>query len=554
MSRYVRKEIGQLAHQLTLSPLRLREKQLAAAERLVALIEPAKSYPYDFVCFQITGYRKANAAMSTALRGADLLHDLSQLADDLSKTSPEPANDKVVGVPELAEKLNVSTKTITRWRARGLLGRRYRFADGKVAIGFASKTVQQFVDRNQELVSRASAFRQLTDEERKQIVARARTVLAQRRVRLHELAQQLSAETGRAVETIRYTLRQFDRNCPEQALFAVDETPQVPAEYQAIYSAWQRGDSPRDLARQFRKSAKAVGEIVREMRCRRLLQLDLAYIYSPEFDDPAAEQRILGEDLLGGIRYQPARAASRTDIQPYLNDLSRLPVLSREQEAALFRQYNYLKFRAKELLEGFDPVSAAEQRIVRAEALVARAEAIKAAIIQCNLRLVVSIAKRHVRGGENLFEIVSDGNIALMRAVEKFDYTRGNKFSTYATWAIVRNYARTMNETRGKGREYQSAAEEMLEAVADPNAGDGSQWEQDSLRERLADALSFLNDRERVVVCRHFGLGGAAATHTLEEIGAQVGVTKERVRQIEKRALARLREALPESMLDLVSG
>ena len=87
------------------------------------------------------------------------------------------------------------------------------------------------------------------------------------------------------------------------------------------------------------------------------------------------------------------------------------------------------------------------------EGLYDQSVAVKNEIISANLRLVVSIAKRHVSPGENFFELVSDGNISLIRAVEKFDYARGNKFSTYASWAIMKNYARTIpDELRHRDR------------------------------------------------------------------------------------------------------
>ena len=94
------------------------------------------------------------------------------------------------------------------------------------------------------------------------------------------------------------------------------------------------------------------------------------------------------------------------------------------------------------------------------ERLYDEAVATKNQIIRANLRLVVSIAKRHVGPDENFFELVSDGNMSLMRAVEKFDYARGNKFSTYASWAIMKNFARTIpDEHRHRDRFRTSQAE-----------------------------------------------------------------------------------------------
>jgi len=555
MVRYIRKEMAQLAHQLTLGPLRLRDSQLHGAERLAGIIEAHKTYPYDFVCYRITGYHKAKGAAGPNLRGQDLLADLSTLVDHLSKAAPKPleqAPEKVFAPGKLAEYLNVSTKTISRWRARGLLGRRYKFADGKVRLTFSESAVQRFVDSHQELVRRAAAFRQLSDQERTQIVHQSRELLARRRMKLHEVAQELSACTGRAVETIRYTLRRHDQEHPTEAVFAKDETPQVKPEHRRIFEAYLAGDKVGEIARALGKPRAMIAEIISEMRCRRILDRLLTYMYNPEFDAPDAEQTILSEELADSIEYLSPQGASPPGVQPYIHELARLPVLTRQQEAALFRQYNYLKFRAAQLRERLDPLKVQPQLLARIEKLIARVDQTKAALVRCNLRLVMNIAKRHVGNAPDLFEVVSDGNISLMQAVEKFDYARGNKFSTYASWAIMRNYARTIPEKRYRQRRYQTGSEEVLEAVPDPGANAEAEWERKSLRQKLGAALNHLEPRERQVVLHHFGLTKTGRQQTLEQIGKGMGVTKERIRQIERRALDKLRNVLPESLLDLV--
>src|SRR4029434_9379215 len=104
----------------------------------------------------------------------------------------------------------------------------------------------------------------------------------------------------------------------------------------------------------------------------------------------------------------------------------------------------YLKFEATKLREKLDPAHARTGVMNEIERLYDEAVKIKNEIVQANLRLVVSIAKRHVSGSEDFFALVSDGNMSLIRAAEKFDFSRGNKFSTYASWAIMKNYARTI--------------------------------------------------------------------------------------------------------------
>src|SRR5262249_33154192 len=128
---------------------------------------------------------------------------------------------------------------------------------------------------------------------------------------------------------------------------------------------------------------------------------------------------------------------------------------------------NYLKYRADRLREALDPARPRAADLDEVERLQEEALAVKNQIIRANLRLVVSIAKRYVGPGHDLFELVSDGNMSLLRAVEKFDYARGNKFSTYASWAITKNFARSIPEEKHRRERYLTGHEELFEAAPD---------------------------------------------------------------------------------------
>ena len=282
-----------------------------------------------------------------------------------------------------------------------------------------------------------------------------------------------------------------------------------------------------------------------------------------KFIDNESEEKISYDDLIKEISLDDP-------VKMYLKDIGRVPLLTLDEEIAL------------------------------AERMMAGDEEAKKKLSEANLRLVVSIAKRYVGRGMQLLDLIQEGNLGLMKAVEKFDYTKGFKFSTYATWWIrqaitraIADQARTiripvhMVETINKqirvarqltqtlGREPTAAeiAKEMdiseakvieIQKIAqdpvsletpigeeeDSHLGDfiedvtttspGDIVAQGMLKEQLLSVLSTLTPREEKVLRLRFGVDDGRQ-RTLEEVGKEFNVTRERIRQIEAKALRKLR-------------
>ncbi|WP_250400448.1 RNA polymerase sigma factor [Streptomyces cellostaticus] len=285
-------------------------------------------------------------------------------------------------------------------------------------------------------------------------------------------------------------------------------------------------------------------------------------------------------------------------FRQYLREIGRIPLLTAAEEVDLARKVEAGLF-AEEKLSGTPDL---DSRLAHdLDRLVVMGRMAKRRLIEANLRLVVSVAKRYVGRGLTMLDLVQEGNLGLIRAVEKFDYARGYKFSTYATWWIRQAMSRALADQARtirvpvhvvelinrvvrvqrrmlQERGYEPAPEEVaaqldlppervrevLRLAQEPVSLHAPVGEEDEvalgdliedgdaaspvesaafllLREHLEAVLSTLGERERKVVQLRYGLADGRP-RTLEEIGRLFGVTRERIRQIESKTLNKLRD------------
>ena len=561
MAKFNHPEIAGLANQLAFSPVRVRMEQMNRAERLACLMESDREYPYEFICYQITGYRPRSKVVKN-LPGDSVRADLVRLIEQISGTLRIPVSgvgEPVLAIAEAAEHFSVSQKTIQRWRRVGLVGRKFVWPDGRFRVGFLQSSLDRFATRNRERVQAGAEFSRLSPEERREIIRRARRLSLFCHCCLFEVSKRIARKLGRAVETVRQTIKTYDRGHPGRKLFPDIGEPLRGHDRRLIFQAYMRGVGVHALARRFCRTRSSIYRVVTEERARQILREPIDYIPSPEFERPDAEERILGNhEAEEGLPEAKRRQASPPKGLPvYLKSLYKTPLLSKQEERDLFRRYNYLKYKASGLRERLR--ASRFPRVAQVEGierLLDEAQEVKNRIIQANLRLVVNIAKRHIGPQTNLFELISDGNVSLIRAVEKFDYTRGFKFSTYASWAIMKNFARSVPRQGVRRERFQTGREELLETSRDLRfEGEEPYQEPDfSVRQSIERVLGRLDPREREIVMRRFGLGDTPGPQTVEEVGLHFGVTKERIRQIETRALNKLRGLLkPEAVEEVLS-
>jgi RNA polymerase sigma factor (sigma-70 family) len=525
------------------TPKDKRLVQIDRAEELLAELQNETTYPFDFVQYRITGVRPHETA-GFSMKGSDWAKDLLLFIEELSDSAPADiaAIDQKVWTPEeLAAKYEVAVRTISRWRRRGLVGRRFRI-DGRVKVGFLNSSVERFEAGNADLIRRGGQFRNLDVQERERIFEQVREALDHDpEQNMMPIARRIAMNLNRSPETIRTLIKDHDREHPERALFPDLTGPMSDAAKAQIQSLQARGVGVAALARQFRRSRQSVHRVLVEMRARDLLKTPLDFIDNPDFAKSGVAAEFAAE--MPEAETQAKRTRAPKDLPPYLASLYEVPLLTKAQEQHLFRKMNFLKWQARRLRDkvAADPTKARAADLDTIERLQEEALMVKNQIIRANLRLVVSIAKRHVLGSANFFELISDGNMSLMRAVEKFDFSRGNKFSTYASWAIVKNFARSIPEENHHRDRFVTGHEEMFEAAAD-NRTDEQELElaHKNLRQTVQGLLGQLDPRERLIIESRYGLDGVEEC-TLENLGRQLGITKERVRQIESRAQEKIR-------------
>jgi RNA polymerase primary sigma factor len=307
----------------------------------------------------------------------------------------------------------------------------------------------------------------------------------------------------------------------------------------------------------------------------------------PKAREVAAERVEAAEALAVGVA---------DSVRLYLQEIGETDLLTMQEEVWLAKRMERGKLAEERLLE--PGLTLAEMRELRADKL--DGDQARSHLIQANLRLVVSVAKKYVGRGLSFLDLIQEGNIGLMKATDKFDYTRGYKFSTYATWwirqAITRaisdqsrtirlpvHVGETINRVKKTGHRLQQILEreptqeeiaramdisdEKVRQVLDvsrhpvsleaPVGLDGDAFlgdfiedetmpapielaSQQLLKSQISDALSKLTERERRILVLRFGLEDGKF-RTLEEVGREFGITRERIRQIEAKALRKLR-------------
>ena len=293
-----------------------------------------------------------------------------------------------------------------------------------------------------------------------------------------------------------------------------------------------------------------LGETQSEL-VKEALTVNLDYVKNDLFKKPSAERELFEE----GMTITPA---STSWYHPMMDDelvggaAPSSSLLNAKQEVHLFLRYNYARMKAQAAVKRFrtHPGKLIAREIAH---WYTRVKDTREMITQANLALVLAMAKRTRMSEVDFGELVSEGNMALLRAVEKFDAARGFKFSTYACRAILKAFSRIALKTSRYRNAFPAEFDPAMEKsnYQETRRADIEQDAVEELQRIIGENRALLSDVERTVIEARFAInrGQDSQAMTLEEVGQVIGVTKERVRQIQNKALEKLRLTIESEVL-----
>ena len=245
-------------------------------------------------------------------------------------------------------------------------------------------------------------------------------------------------------------------------------------------------------------------------------------------------------------------AKKSTGLPSHLARMCETPLLTPEQETELFRRMNLCKYRASVIRERLSVSTPKPEELARAIRYLGRAENLRNYLINANTRLVISIARRFADARNSFDDLLSLGLSSLMHSVEKFDYDRGYRFSTYATCAVRRDLYRSVMGRKKDSQRFTTGAAEQLSSCTDYRVNEEEITESGyhHLRKSLEEMLATLDERERMILMARFGLDGGRKKASYSTLGETLGISKERVRQLANRAMEKMRAVVPEYRLE----
>lgn len=302
--------------------------------------------------------------------------------------------------------------------------------------------------------------------------------------------------------------------------------------------------SSRSSLQDRRSSGNASPEL--QERARHTAELDIDFIANEEFSKSDSYSRMETILVTEYENKRKPRVKPSPELPAYFAKLYETPLLTPQEEHDLFWVMNYLKYRANMLKLSLDVENPDQQLLDEIDNCLQRSEQVRDRIVHANLRLIVSLARKFSDQHSTFEELVSDGNVTLINAAEKFDCARGFRFSTYATHATQRDYYRQIKKRRKNAHRITGDQNEFLGDIGGETEDDEVPMKtQAILFQKVMEIFNNeLDEREQHIVCARFGINEQESGQTLRSVGEQLGISKERVRQLQMQAVEKLKEVL----------
>ncbi|MEM9881309.1 MAG: hypothetical protein AAF800_00130 [Planctomycetota bacterium] len=457
---------------------------LRAAEALHDALDPDRTYPFDFVAYRLTGYRR-DYGDDSLLVGEAVAEDLRLLIDRLSRgLDLSPSDGDTRTVDQVAAALGVSTKTLSRWRKDGLRWRWVRPLPGaRRVLGFPAAALDHYDRLRPGRLERAARFTAVSDEERAALLRRARRITERVEVAPRRVAEHLARRSGRAVETLRLLMARHDREHPDHPIFPDRGHPLTPRQRRVIARARRRGVPVSRLAERFDRTPAAIHRVLLDRRAADARRVDLTHVPHPQFDRPDAAEVYL-RPIAGTARFtdpfppDPSGDAGSVlpdDFPPVLRPLFAWQPLPPPALRSLVLRMNFLKHRAEQTRRSFAgrPARAAELSLFETD--VAAAARLRGRLAAAHLPLTVSVARRQLvgqatSGPVELLRLVETALPVLTETLDRYDATQRPRLGSVLRNRLLRRFADTRPDpdhpARARRRESPEAAADRLLAEA----------------------------------------------------------------------------------------